>query len=150
VTGSQHWYRDGLRFECSRCGHCCRGAGNVWISDAEIERLARALDVSDAQLRTLYTRRVADRGVVLRQKRNQDCVFWAADSGCQIYPLRPRQCRSYPFWAAIVRSRENWQAEASCCPGVGRGAHHPAGTIEVTAADDGIPRRRVRREDVDP
>ena len=144
MSSSERWYRNGLRFECGRCGHCCRGAGNVWISDAEIASLARALEVSDDELRALYTRRVGRRGIVLRQKRNQDCVFWHSDSGCQIYAQRPRQCRSYPFWDAVVRSRESWEAEASCCPGIGRGAPHPASSIEVSAADDGIPRRRTR------
>ena len=29
---SAPWYRDGLRFTCTRCGNCCTGApGYVWV-----------------------------------------------------------------------------------------------------------------------
>jgi Fe-S-cluster containining protein len=143
MRGSEAWYRDGLRFECGRCGHCCRGAGNVWVTDADVARLAEVLEVSDAELRARYTRR-RSRGVSLRQKRNQDCVFWDAETGCQVYAQRPRQCRSYPFWAAVVRTSESWQAEAERCPGVGRGPLHSATAIDASAADDGIPRARTR------
>ncbi len=143
MSGSEAWYRDGLRFECSRCGHCCRGAGNVWITDADVARLAEALEVSDAELRARYTRR-RSRGLSLRQKRNQDCVFWDASTGCQVYAQRPRQCRSYPFWAAVVRTSESWQAEAERCPGIGRGPLHGATAIDASAADDGIPPARTR------
>lgn len=146
IGGSEPWYRQGLRFECGRCGHCCRGAGNVWISDSEIARLARALELSDAELRTLYTRRRGRGGVSLRQKRNRDCAFWDAASGCRVSAQRPRQCRSYPFWAAVVRTPESWEAEAERCPGVGHGALHRAITIDASAADDGIPRDRTRRK----
>ena len=62
------WYREGLRFRCTRCGNCCRGAGNVWASDDEIAALAERLELSDADVRNRYTRR-AGRGVALRQAR---------------------------------------------------------------------------------
>ena len=144
TKSAEPWYADGLRFECSRCGHCCRGAGNVWVSDPDIASLARALEVSDAELRALYTRRAGRSGLLLRQKRNQDCVFWKPESGCQVYAQRPRQCRTYPFWRGIVHSRESWESEASSCPGIGHGSLHAAEGIEAKAADDGIPERRTR------
>ena len=145
LKSPERWYADGLRFECSRCGHCCRGAGNVWVSDADVASLAQALEVSDAELRSLYTRRLGRSGVVLRQQRNQDCVFWHPESGCQVYAQRPRQCRTYPFWRAIVHSRESWEEEASSCPGIGRGSLHAAEGVEASAAADGIPEHRTRR-----
>ena len=137
------WYQDGLRFRCTRCGSCCRGAGNVWIADDEIATLATSLEMSDAQFRVAYTRRAGD-GIVLRQKRNQDCVFWSSGHGCSVYAQRPRQCGSYPFWSAIVHSRENWGAEAGSCPGIGAGELHPAEEIVARASADGIPERRTK------
>jgi Fe-S-cluster containining protein len=144
MKSAEPWYAEDLRFECGRCGLCCRGAGNVCVSDAEISSLAQALEVSDAELRSLYTRRAGRRGVVLRQKRNQDCVFWHSKSGCQVYAQRPRQCRTYPFWRGLVHSSESWESEASSCPGIGRGSLHAAEVIEARAADDGIPEHRTR------
>jgi Fe-S-cluster containining protein len=30
------WFKDGLRFECQRCGRCCRGEpGVVWVNKQE-------------------------------------------------------------------------------------------------------------------
>lgn len=137
------WYREGLRFRCTRCGGCCRGAGNVWVSDDEIARLARDLELSDEDFRAGYTRR-SGRGIVLRQQRNQDCVFWSASSGCQVYEQRPRQCRSYPFWQAIVHSRNDWEDESDSCPGIGEGDLYGEAEISRSASADGIPAHRTR------
>ena len=139
------WYRDGLRFGCTRCGACCRGAGNVWIEDEEIARLANSLDMSDDDFRAVYTRRAGRRGVVLRQQRNQDCVFWSSAGECEVYGQRPRQCSTYPFWSANLHSRENWAAEARACPGIGGGDLHPALEIAELAGADGIPSHRTKR-----
>jgi Fe-S-cluster containining protein len=148
-TDSPSWYRAGLRFECSRCGRCCRGAGNVWVSDSEIAELARELELSEGELRALHTRhsrRAGHSGVVLRQKRNQDCVFWDDARGCRVYRVRPRQCRTYPFWQAVVSSPGSWEAEGEHCPGIGHGPVHAADAIGALAAEDGIPRARTRRK----
>jgi uncharacterized protein len=55
----------------------------------------------------------------LRERPNYDCVFWV--SGCAVYEHRPLQCKSYPFWEGILRSRADWEAEAKECPGIGKG-----------------------------
>ena len=137
------WYYEGLRFSCTRCGNCCRGAGNVWVSDDEIAALASRLDLSDDDFRTTYTRR-SGRGNVLGHKRNQDCVFWNASTGCEVYPQRPRQCSSYPFWRGVVHSQDNWEDESRSCPGIGQGDLHAESEITATAAADGIPAHRPR------
>ena len=141
---TEPWYRDGLRFRCTRCGNCCRGAGNVWVAEDEIEDLARANDMEADSFRAAFTRRAGRGGLVLRQKRIQDCVFWDADSGCTVYDARPRQCRTYPFWRGLVYSEESWRAEARSCPGIDQGELHAASEIEATAANDGIPTHRTR------
>ncbi len=138
------WYREGLRFECTRCGRCCRGAGNVWVNDDEISALSARLEICEEEFRDDYTRRAGRRGVSLKQKRNQDCVFWDAKAGCSVYEDRPRQCRTYPFWAGIVHSEDNWLAEGKACPGIGEGPLHLASAITEVAADDGIPAGRTR------
>ena len=138
------WYAAGLRFECTRCGSCCRGAGNVWVSDGEIEALAQRFEMTGEEFRAAFTRAVPRRGVVLRAKRSQDCVFWDPDAGCSVYDDRPRQCRTYPFWSGHVHSAGSWEAERASCPGIGQGALHSAAEIRSTSADDGIPPKRSR------
>ena len=147
-----HWWGDGLAFECHRCGNCCRGAGNVWISDAEITALARALEMTADELRSVYTRapEQEDRErdgeaprTLLRQKSNEDCVFWDERSGCTIYAHRPRQCRTYPFWRGILHARETWESEASSCAGIGSGRIHTVSEISAAIESDGIPLHRT-------
>ena len=138
------WFHAGLKFECTRCGRCCRGPGNVWVSDLEIEALAQANDQSVDEFRRTHVRRSEQRGLVLRQKRNQDCILWDESKGCQVYASRPKQCRSYPFWKAYLRTETDWKAESGSCPGVGEGVLHRRESIESMIADDGIPDHRKR------
>src|SRR6516165_2359859 len=92
------WYQEGLRFRCTRCGHCCTGApGYVWVNDEEIAAIAghRGDDVDE--FRTMHVRQVGSRQS-LREKANGDCIFYDKYQGCTIYPVRPKQCRTWPFW----------------------------------------------------
>jgi Fe-S-cluster containining protein len=131
---AEPWYRDGLRFACTRCGNCCRGAGTVRVSDAEIAALARRLELTDAEFRAVYTRRLRGGEVSLRERANRDCVFYEArPPGCRVYEDRPAQCRTWPFWPSVLHSTERWQEEAAGCPGMNRGRLHTAPEIEETA-----------------
>jgi len=137
-VSSAPWYRDGLRFACTRCGHCCGGsAGTVRVGDAEIAALARRSQLGDAEFRAAYTRSLRRGDVSLRERRDGTCIFYDAQRGCTVYEDRPRQCRTWPFWGSVVHSRERWDEQARGCPGMGRGALHTAERIAETAADDG-------------
>lgn len=146
---SEPWYRDGLRFECTRCGNCCSGpSGSVLVSDSEIAELASHLELSAAEFREIYTRSLRKGDVSLREKRNGECILYrsaAADGsggGCSVYRQRPRQCRSWPFWKGVIHSPERWAEEAESCPGMNQGQLHSALDILNTSADDGT--RSVR------
>jgi len=115
------WYKDGLNFTCTRCGNCCTGEpGFVWVDDTEIVAIAtfRCEFVEEAQ--GLYTREAA-RGRTLRERPSGDCIFFERKNGCTIYPVRPRQCRTWPFWASNVASPVSWERTKAMCPGAGHG-----------------------------
>ncbi len=123
------WYRDGLRFECTRCGNCCTGApGYVWVSTKEIAELAQFLNESVETVKSLYTR-LASRGPTLREKSNGDCIFYDRAKGCTVYSVRPRQCRTWPFWESTVRDKESWEQTCRGCPGAGHGPLIPVEEI---------------------
>jgi hypothetical protein len=127
---SEPWYKDGLRFRCTRCGNCCTGApGHVWVNAQELAAIAEHRGESAQEVTGLYTR-VAERGRTLREKANGDCVFYDREAGCTVYPVRPRQCRTWPFWESNVRSPEAWQHTCAVCPGSGHGELIP--TEEIT------------------
>jgi hypothetical protein len=115
------WYQDGLRFRCTRCGKCCTGpAGYVWVNEEEIQAIAAFRGEDLEQVTGLYTRS-AHRGLSLREKNNGDCIFYDADKGCTIYGVRPRQCRTWPFWESNIVTEEAWQRTCEICPGSGKG-----------------------------
>jgi uncharacterized protein len=118
---SEHWYKDGLRFRCTRCGDCCSGQpGFVWVNDEELAALANYLGESVEEVRLLYMR-PAHRGLTLREKIGGDCVFFSREEGCTVYPVRPRQCRTWPFWESNLETPEQWGHTCTVCPGSGQG-----------------------------
>jgi Fe-S-cluster containining protein len=115
------WYHKGLRFECTQCGHCCTGApGFVWVDDSEIAALAAFRAESVEQVTALYTRAV-QRKRSLRERANGDCIFYDRQKGCTVYPARPRQCRTWPFWESNLETPAAWKRTCDVCPGSGRG-----------------------------
>ena len=132
------WYRDGLRFTCTRCGNCCGGAsGTVRVSDAELETLAARLGLAPDEFRAAYTRQIHRRGTSLRERRDGTCVLYDPRGGCTVYADRPRQCRTWPYWSSVVHTAERWAEESEGCPAMGRGELHDARHVEQLARDDG-------------
>jgi uncharacterized protein len=132
------WYADGLSFACTRCGNCCTGApGEVRVSEAEAAALAAHLGLDLADFHERYTRRLPDGSTGLLETPRFECVFWSREAGCTVYSVRPRQCRTWPFWRRNLASPAHWAAAARGCPGIGQGGLQDARTIAVLAADDG-------------
>jgi hypothetical protein len=136
------WYAEGLRFSCTQCGKCCTGApGFTWINDEEIDALVLHFGISRAEFLSRYTKtawRKGEQRISLSEKPGGDCVFYQRGRGCTVYGLRPKQCKTWPFWGRLVASKTDWEDAAVDCPGINRGELHDAQTIRVTAADDGL------------
>jgi len=115
------WYAAGLRFHCRRCGACCTGSpGFVWLQEAELTAIARRLGLEPEDFRARYTRRVGN-ALSLREEADGRCVLFDAGQGCRVYEMRPRQCRTWPFWDRNVATPAAWEREAARCPGMGEG-----------------------------
>ena len=131
---SSPWYRDGLRFTCTQCGHCCTGApGYVWVSVEEIERLAQQTGLSLEEFGLQYLRQVGRR-YSLVERPNGDCVFWDQTLGCTVYEARPIQCRTWPFWSENLETPQDWDDVRRTCPGSGKGQWYSLEEIEAAAA----------------
>jgi hypothetical protein len=115
------WYAAGLRFRCRRCGACCTGApGYVWLQAEEAAAIAARLGIEPEEFLSRHTRRVY--GLLsLREDPDGRCVLFESGRGCRAYEARPRQCRTWPFWARNVATRAAWDREAVECPGMGSG-----------------------------
>ncbi len=129
------WYADGLRFRCTRCGACCGGApGYIWVRPDEIERIADCLMLPVKEFMQTHCRRVWWR-VSLKERDNGDCILLGPD-GCTVYPVRPAQCSSFPFWPDVLESRREWEALKGRCPGVGHGRLYSRQEIDEIAAGE--------------
>ncbi|MBN2182522.1 MAG: YkgJ family cysteine cluster protein [Sedimentisphaerales bacterium] len=126
LTKKTPWYIAGLHFECRQCGGCCSGPGEgyIWITREEIELLADFLEISVEQLRRQYLKRVGLRTSIIEHSTTKDCIFLQKieeQKKCVIYPVRPGQCRTWPFWSENLSSAGAWNTTAQKCPGINRG-----------------------------
>lgn len=115
---SKPWYVQGLRFQCTGCGKCCTGfPGTVWVTPSEMEEIAASLNLSSDDFMKKYTRRIKDRYSLNEHPKTFDCVFLKGKK-CEIYSVRPKQCRTFPWWPENLESKEHWEETASCCEGI--------------------------------
>lgn len=97
-------------FQCTRCGHCCKGDGIVRIGVQEADKMAQALGLTRHQFLKTYATRYGERAWVLRDRlvaspdpRGEPekwCIFLERGSdglyGCRVNGAKPRQCEDFP------------------------------------------------------
>lgn len=133
------WYHEGLRFKCTGCGKCCGGApGYVWLTESDIKRLASHLDISEKELLNQHCRNVGGKYSLKEQSITYNCIF-LKDKKCSVYEGRPNQCRTYPFWGKILKSKKTWNYEVYECEGI---EHEDAPLIPLSTI-----REKLRQND---
>ena len=133
---SEPWYKNGLRFKCTQCGNCCSGApGYVFLKKHEIERIADFLGQKRRWLGKKHIRQVGRRYSLTEDKTTGDCCFLKhTEDGkrvCGIYPVRPLQCRTWPFWKVNLESEDAWNFASHDCPGINKGKRYDFVQIEI-------------------
>lgn len=101
------------RFECRRCGACCRiKDGIVRLSDAEIKRIAGFLGMSEADFIENETVLSPDRRcLVLKDAPDGGCAMLDERGLCRIHEVKPDKCRTFPYEWTNADS-------AGYCPGL--------------------------------
>lgn len=119
LAGRGYFFDKGLMFGCTRCGSCCTGEpGIVYITEKEAVLIADFMSIP----LDVLTERMLDsfkNGYTAREAENGRCIFY--ENGCVIYPVRPVQCVTFPFWFQNMRSVAAWEEARVRCPGIGRG-----------------------------
>ena len=137
---SMPWYAGGLHFECMECGGCCAGPGEgyIWVTRPEIEIIADFLNMTTGELWRRFLKRYGLRTSIIEHSSTKDCIFLQEADGqkrCVIYPVRPSQCRSWPFWANNLASPGSWNKAAQKCSGVNRGRHYSFEEIQIIKSE---------------
>ncbi len=105
------------RWECLRCGKCCREL-DVPVTLDEEKRLRKFGDVFSKKKIGVYLKKVGG------------CCIFLEGNRCRIYDLRPEACRRYPFYfrskgcsdaKIVVGERVIFVYIDPACPGLGSG-----------------------------
>jgi len=119
--------KDGFDFgfdqsACISCGgHCCTGeSGYIWVKYDEIIAISDFLNLTPEKFGIIYIKKVKHRYSLVEYNRKDHndfaCIFFDEKiNGCTIYPVRPLQCRTFPFWDQFKNSKEEVKKE---CPGI--------------------------------
>jgi Fe-S-cluster containining protein len=91
----------------------------------EIERMAAHLQLSEADFITkycevyddIYEGDLVQTLVIKMNPENGSCIFLQDDMKCQIYPARPFQCLSFPFWHMNLENKNAWAKVKEDCVG---------------------------------
>ena len=129
-TPASPWYADGLLFECvPDCGACCTNHDSyayVYLEHGEPERIAGHLELPLEAFLERYTETDEEHRVLSMER--PDCPF-LEDARCTVYPVRPVQCRTFPFWRENLANRRSWSRLKRFCPGIDRGERHSLAVV---------------------
>lgn len=106
---------------CESCsGKCCRKeSGYVWVKKADILRIASYTGLESGIIINDYLVKIGKRYSIKEVDFEGEfpCVFFDMSAHkCLIYPVRPAQCRSFPFWEEY--KDDDGSELVNECPGV--------------------------------
>ena len=105
---------------CIECqGRCCNGeSGNIFVNSKEIKAISRFLGIEVSKFIEEYLIKESFKFSVKEIKTNENyaCIFFDKKRNkCSIYPVRPNQCRTFPFWNYFKGKPKEAARE---CPGI--------------------------------
>ena len=105
---------------CIECqGRCCNGSsGNIFVNSKEIKAISRFLGIDFSKFMEEHLIRVSYKFSIKERKtdKNYACIFFDKKKNiCSIYPVRPNQCRTFPFWSYF---KDKLEEVAKECPGI--------------------------------
>ena len=114
VDDALKWIKKGLNFKCTACGKCCTGKGTVWVSEGEVEKIAKHLKMERQAFEDSYLKETGRDGLyTLKDKEDVlECIF-LKEKKCSIYQVRPIQCQTFPWWPELLVRVPDCQKAAS-------------------------------------
>ena len=104
-------------FRCQGTGNCCRRDGVVYVTQEEIEGLAKLTGNDETIFRQKYVIRDGIRDAIATPTFRRSC-FLNENNGCSVYEKRPKACRTYPDWPSIWTTDRQLLEESKFCEGL--------------------------------
>lgn len=148
----------GIKFDCiapDGCnGHCCWGAGSVYIFPDDVARIVEFLKMDVDEFLDKHVDVVESTPIHVKYDGNipvpmfketgdkAACHFQDGKGRCTVHQARPFQCSGYPFWRMNTKNKESWSKIVAYCPGAAaspkkKGARfYPAAEIRRLVQDE--------------
>ena len=116
-------FKKGIKFKCQGSSNCCisRGSyGYVYLSKIDLANIVNYFNISI----NLFKKKYCDYSngyLHLKEIHSNGNYQFLDNKRCTIYPARPTQCRTWPFWKENMNTKK-WNNEIiDFCPGIGKG-----------------------------
>lgn len=107
-----------MRYQCQRCGNCCRWPGFVRLADGEADRIAEFLGIGVRDFIGESTELLAGRDALgIKSLPTGECLFLDGKNVCRIQAVKPRQCEGFPNAWNFPGWREVCEAVEISAPG---------------------------------
>lgn len=130
------FYKNGIKFICRECGACCANPEKteacLYLSMDDIKNISMYMNISLRDFKNNYTLQ-KDSYIILKEP-DEDCLF-LENNRCKIYPVRPAQCRAWPFWESMLNIKSWKESVRSICKGIGNGKLYSCKDIEYISKE---------------
>jgi len=131
-----YYNEGGLHFSCKpQCAACCKITGRVEITEDDVWQMAAHLGITAKKFKQQHTKKDKDQ-LLLQERSDDSCVMLGKKDKCMVYPVRPLQCRTYPFWNEVLANDFTWLLEKGFCPGIDEGKRYSPQEIDEIRKDN--------------
>ncbi len=102
-------------FECQQCGQCCYGEGGIFIEPEDVAAIAEYLGISPEEFEKRFVGHRNGR-LDIGTGANGACHF-LKDNRCSIHPVKPKNCRLWPFLPGPLTEEWGFKSMKGNCPG---------------------------------
>ena len=103
-----------MKFECKRCGACCRGRGYVYLDNEDVVNLATHFNLATSEFQRIVCTKAGGKLVI--KSEGIECRFLDGNN-CFIYDARPKQCKTWPHWKENIVKDEFKESVKERCKG---------------------------------
>lgn len=107
----------------------------MYASENDFKKIAEFLEMDFNAFLKMFTFEHNGK-VSLKSRPEGPCVFY--ENGCSVYGVRPTQCRTFPFWQEIMKSRTRWEMQSLMCAGINQGTSRSREEIAATLRENEI------------